>query len=279
MSINLRLKYLNKVMDTNDMLLIEIYVITNLSNMKKYVGQAVSHRLNTGKYRPFGSIKRLNDHISEATCNTKKKQCTALNNAIRKYGKESFKVEVIDRCLPEMANDLEIRYIKEYNTISPNGYNLTNGGKCGCILIEQRVKAMENTYKQYEDKKLNKFKDVRHLININDLESHIREYTSYGKIYYKIFVGSVTCIFFGQHLSSKEELKQKAIDFLITLSNQHFATKPNCGNPLESSATTSNEKLLEGSRVMTGSEGNNAEDRTIRSQAPKKFKAKLKSKA
>jgi hypothetical protein len=262
MSINVRLKYLTKVMDTNDMLLIEIYVITNLSNMKKYVGQAVSHRLNTGKYRPFGSIKRLNDHISEATCNTKKKQCTALNNAIRKYGKESFKVEVIDRCLPEMANDLEIRYIKEYNTISPNGYNLTNGGKCGCILIEQRVKAMKNTYKQFEDKKLNKFKDVGHLVNINDLESHIREYTSYEKIYYKIFVGSVTCIFFGQHLNSKEELKQKAIDFLIKLSkNQHFATKPNCGNPLESSATTSNEKLLEGSRVMTGSEGNNAEDK------------------
>ena len=50
-----------------------IYCITNEVNNKQYIGQTVSHRKNKGKYRPFGIDGRLNDHISEAICNTKKK--------------------------------------------------------------------------------------------------------------------------------------------------------------------------------------------------------------
>jgi hypothetical protein len=277
MSLQDRIKYIDKILDTNDMVLGEIYVITNLINGKRYVGQALSHRLNHGKYRPFGHAKRLKDHISEAICDSKKKQCTFLNNAIRKYGADSFKVDLIERCLPEDTNDVEIKYIAEYNTLFPNGYNLTVGGRRGTTLIEHRVKAMENTYKQYEQSKLDKFKKVAHLIKVNDIDSYIREYTSYGQIYYKIIVHGVNCIFFGQHLNN-EELKQKAKDFLLTVVNQHLATGSNCGNLLKPSDTTSLEKSLEGTRVMTGSNGNNSDDGTIRSQAPK-IKVKLRSKA
>ena len=38
------------------------------------------------------------------------------------------------------------------------------------------------------------------------------------------------------------------------------ATQPNCGNLLKNSNTTSLEKSLEGTRVMTGSNGNNLEN-------------------
>ena len=45
---------------------VEIYKITCLNSGKCYVGQAVSHILNHGKYRRYGMKKRFNCHVSEA---------------------------------------------------------------------------------------------------------------------------------------------------------------------------------------------------------------------
>ena len=53
-----------------------IYKITNIKTNKIYIGQTLSHRKNRGKYRPFGYEGRFKDHLSEALCNSKKKQCT-----------------------------------------------------------------------------------------------------------------------------------------------------------------------------------------------------------
>jgi hypothetical protein len=100
-----------------------------LQNNKQYVGQTVTHRKNNNKYRPFGYKGRLNDHISEAINNTKDKQCTYLNNAIRKYGKDKFVVELIITCSLKDADKTESEYIEKCNTFYPNGYNLTKGGK------------------------------------------------------------------------------------------------------------------------------------------------------
>jgi len=108
---------------------IDIYIIRNKINNKIYIGQAVSHRLNKEKYRYFGYNGRFKDHISEAIKNTKKNQCTYLNNAIRKYGTENFFVELIETCDKNNGNDREIYYIDKYNSLYPYGYNLTKGGK------------------------------------------------------------------------------------------------------------------------------------------------------
>ena len=59
----------------------------------------------------------------------KKNQCKYLNNAIRKSGKDKFSVELIVKCKLTELNDLEIKYINDYNSLYPNGYNLTKGGK------------------------------------------------------------------------------------------------------------------------------------------------------
>ena len=107
-----------------------IYLIKNTKLNKMYVGQTLSHRKNKSKYRPFGFQGRFNDHVSEAICNTKT-GCTYLNNAIRLYGKDAFSVSLITTCSPLELDNLEILYIKEYNTLYPNGYNLTIGGKTG----------------------------------------------------------------------------------------------------------------------------------------------------
>jgi group I intron endonuclease len=52
-----------------------------------------------------------------------------LHQAIKKYGKENFEIKVLARCdsLEEM-NHREAYYIKLFNTLRPNGYNLMSGG-------------------------------------------------------------------------------------------------------------------------------------------------------
>jgi group I intron endonuclease len=107
----------------------EIYLMTNNINGMKYIGQTLTHRKNKGRYRPFGYIGRFNDHVSEAVCNTKKKQCRYLNNAIRKYGKEQFSITLVETCEVRDLDTREQFYIEHYDSQYPNGYNLTRGGK------------------------------------------------------------------------------------------------------------------------------------------------------
>jgi hypothetical protein len=116
-------------LDQKDQIVGEIYKIVNTVNNKCYVGQVVSHRLNKNKYRPFGYVGRFSDHVSEAINNTKKKQCTYLNNAIRKYGKEKFKVTLLETCDMDDINDREKHHVAKHKTLYPTGYNLTPGGK------------------------------------------------------------------------------------------------------------------------------------------------------
>lgn len=56
-------------------------------------------------------------------------RCVNFYNAIKKYGWESFVTEILaDHLTIDEANILEQRYIVNYNTLAPNGYNLTTGG-------------------------------------------------------------------------------------------------------------------------------------------------------
>lgn len=55
---------------------------------------------------------------------------TILWNAYRKYGKNNFVREVIEFCDSESdLNNRERFWIRELNTIRPNGYNITEGGE------------------------------------------------------------------------------------------------------------------------------------------------------
>ena len=110
----------------------EIYKITNLLTNKMYIGQTRSHYLNRGKYRPFSYTGRFKSHISESKSITKYNSCRYLNSAFNKYGIEKFKCELILICEINELDTYETKYISEFNTRYPNGYNLTNGGqKCG----------------------------------------------------------------------------------------------------------------------------------------------------
>lgn len=217
-----KIRYINDILETRENVLGIIYIITNSKNGKKYIGQTLSHKLNAKKYRPFGARRRLNQHISDALCNTKKKQCSYLANAIRKYGKDSFDVEILEYCEIEDSNDKEIFYISKHNTIAPNGYNLCEGGKKGPTLYQQRIKLMKKTQEQFSEKKLQKYNGIK--FDVENIEQYIHERhcDKYGGIYYALIINKIKSIFVAQHIPS-HELKQQVYNFLEEL-KKRFAT-------------------------------------------------------
>lgn len=89
-----------------------IYVITNLTNRKQYVGQTIQNPKD-----------RWHRHTSVNNSNT------VIGRAIKKYGKENFSFEVVDK-----ANSTEELNIKEREWIAKlgtyeNGYNSSKGDK------------------------------------------------------------------------------------------------------------------------------------------------------
>jgi hypothetical protein len=132
-----------------------IYVITNKVNGKNYVGQAVSHLKKKEKYKPYGAEGRLIAHFREADSN-KVHQCTYLNNAIRLYGKENFTVQSLVECEKTKIDELEINYIKEFNSMFPNGYNIMRGGRKIDGLLEKGSVPRKSPSLQYKLERIEK---------------------------------------------------------------------------------------------------------------------------
>lgn len=90
-----------------------IYCYTNIINNKKYVGQSrQTLEERAGKEGLHYTIKR-----------------GAFGNAIKKYGWSNFVAEILEDGLTlEEANEREQYWIRELNTLAPNGYNLASGG-------------------------------------------------------------------------------------------------------------------------------------------------------
>lgn len=87
-----------------------VYKITNLINDKLYIGIT--------KRNPK---IRFNEHFSNKN--------ELLYKAKEKYGKENFLLEIIEKNIQENDIDEKERYyIKLYNSLAPNGYNLSIGG-------------------------------------------------------------------------------------------------------------------------------------------------------
>jgi hypothetical protein len=99
----------------------DIYCVTSPSG-KKYVGQCVKF-LSNGK--KWGFENRWKQHIRDA-CKGKD-YCRLLNNAIRKYSPDNFKIELLKECTIDELDFFENYYIDQYNTMVPNGYNLVTG--------------------------------------------------------------------------------------------------------------------------------------------------------
>ena len=68
--------------------------------------------------------KRWEGHLYSAVKNSK----LAIHCAIRKYGWDNFKKEILVEGSFAYVKELEVKAIALFNTFAPNGYNLTKGG-------------------------------------------------------------------------------------------------------------------------------------------------------
>lgn len=92
-----------------------IYLITNLINQKKYIGQTIRFK------------ERVWEHENDS------RSTMAIHQAISKYGGENFTIEVLETVnnyenLGEKLDILEQYYINLYDTYR-YGYNSTSGGQ------------------------------------------------------------------------------------------------------------------------------------------------------
>jgi group I intron endonuclease len=128
-----------------------IYLVTNLVNKKRYVGQT-SRTVE----------RRFIEHIRKGDyeCNT-----SLLSKAIKKHGKEKFMIEVIEQFNNITQKELdaaEIKYIKQFDCLMPNGYNKSPGGNVTFLTDDgrERKKIKATQRWQDEDYKLEMLDDV-----------------------------------------------------------------------------------------------------------------------
>jgi len=103
--------------DKDEVMIGHIYVFLSPSG-KRYVGQ---------------TIRTIEERIGQHWGDVKRGCSLPIHNAMRSYGKESIKIEHIFtiRCTQEYLDLMEDRAIVKWNTLVPNGYNLTRGGRGG----------------------------------------------------------------------------------------------------------------------------------------------------
>ena len=95
-----------------------IYRIQNRVSGKSYIGETRELEVET----------RWKGHIQAIS---RGQGCPALRDAIKKYGLNKFTFTVLIICFDEDTFTFEREYIKKYNSVVPNGYNITPGGEGG----------------------------------------------------------------------------------------------------------------------------------------------------
>lgn len=126
-----------------------IYKITNMLNGKCYIGQ---HKVPK---HPESLRRYLGGGI-------------AIQDAIKKYGKDAFKKEIVEYIDDDekhhMVSEREIYYIKFFNTLCPNGYNISPGGEGGATPESCRKSAITRKQRGYSHSV-----DTRRRISISNM--------------------------------------------------------------------------------------------------------------
>lgn len=110
-----------------------IYCITNKVNGKLYIGQTITTVKNRWACHKHNAKSGRSD--------------MALYHAMRKYGVDSFKIELVEKffsntkeSLVSTLNKKEIYYIDKFKSLyNENGYNVTKGGDNGSLRISRKI--------------------------------------------------------------------------------------------------------------------------------------------
>lgn len=95
-----------------------IYKITNKVTGKAYIGE-------TAQADPLARWRGHQEAFKRGA------GCPALRDAVARHGIENFRFEVLVICFDEARWAMERMYIKRYDTMVPNGYNILEGGVGG----------------------------------------------------------------------------------------------------------------------------------------------------
>lgn len=125
-----------------------IYLFRNKINGKCYIGQAVKLR------------KRLLDHWNHYLAD--RYSHIPLYKAFKKWGMDNFELVILDTIhnalapdTPGRLDELEKKYIEEYNSYGATGYNATKGGDAGVLGLKQTEETKQHlsktTKKHFEE--------------------------------------------------------------------------------------------------------------------------------
>ena len=103
-------------------------MFTNRCNGKSYIGQSVDIE------------RRYREHRF-------RKENTIFHSDLDYYGFHNFDFRVLEECRVSDLNDREIFYIKEYRTLTPHGYNATQGGTLPHV---NALNSLDDVYKIIE---------------------------------------------------------------------------------------------------------------------------------
>lgn len=129
-----------------------IYKITNTINNKVYIGQT---KLDDPFLRWKKHIWAINNGNG----------CPLLESAVKKYGINNFKFEVLIICFDNARFELEKLYIKKYNSITPYGYNIQEGGMCVSFAGKKHTQETKN---KIGYKNSNLYKNNENIKNTNN---------------------------------------------------------------------------------------------------------------
>jgi group I intron endonuclease len=103
-----------------------IYKIINKINGMIYIGQTIQTL-----------EERWQQHRKSNS------NCRYLKSAFKKYGIDQFEFKLICICFDKELDKFETQYIKTFNSMVPNGYNLRNGGNSSRHHEETKKKISE----------------------------------------------------------------------------------------------------------------------------------------
>jgi hypothetical protein len=149
-----------------------IYMI-HLPSGKKYIGQHkdnnLADRKNTHKHQFNYFCKKKKSNLNTANPTG---FCTALYNAFNKYGINNCVWTVVEyNVVLDKINDVEDNYIKEYNTLHPNGYNLRLNNSEYKVFSQDTIKKMSNSQSNVFKNKLHKYR--RYPDELKDMPKHV----------------------------------------------------------------------------------------------------------
>lgn len=98
---------------------------------KKGYGYIYKYTSPNGEEYIGQTVNSLKDRAASLLTGSGYKKCTVFWKAIQKYGWKNFIVNILEEVEVDKLNEREIYYISYFNTLVPNGYNLTPGGESG----------------------------------------------------------------------------------------------------------------------------------------------------